>query len=446
MAAKQRKSIKIVACFFSVLAVAQGCSIVTTRPCQAQPRKAKPQAGSPKNGTRRDSRAPQANKAPQTPAEVSARLERFLKPLPTQQKVEAIRSYAKIGVYADTPEFWQALDDPQDILRGFAFFGEPYTAVMLDVMERLLLTLSEKPRKIQMAALLYRYGRATGYAYLAKELAINLDVDVATIFALNRDEAQREATLQVLQHRQEHVSELVLALGQWRKPEVSEGLLKAFRLNPNRVDLALALANQGNSAAVPLTLRLYDRLEPDDPAKVDTAAALVKLNVPQSQTILEYLRTSLETPPASAPALGLFVIGAFDKVREAKAAPLLRAVVQGYVDKGVRAARVNPVDGSHGLGADLLAVNAAEALAKIQPGSVRPLLEALLGRLNKDQASRALRVRAATALLPFAGSRPVLRKFMEEEWLQREPARRKLKLIPSHLLIWANLEPDLLQP
>jgi hypothetical protein len=185
--------------------------------------------------------------------------------------------------------------------------AEPFDDGMLDKMERLLQSDLPPKQKTQLAAILYRYRRSSGEAYLDKALTQKRD-DAAAVFALNRDEARLDRVLKAFTHLKPtwedgsyslSAAQLPLALGKWDHPRVVAALLDKQKKHPNNGDVALALARRNVKAAVPLLTRACARAEWDSQETTKLKAALANLTPEIPRRFTELMQRS-QTPQLQA--------------------------------------------------------------------------------------------------------------------------------------------------
>lgn len=178
------------------------------------------------------------------------------------------------------------------------FIAEPFSLEMLDKMESLLHSNMFQVQKPQLAALLYRYRRESGEAYLSKALTEKGNVTAAIVLAMNRDEKRLNEILEVyrgltLQQEIEYSrgldAELTLALGRWDHPRAVAALLAKQKLYPESADIAMALARRNAKEALPLLTKASAKAGWDDAESLKLKAALAKLTPQNSQRFSELM-------------------------------------------------------------------------------------------------------------------------------------------------------------
>ncbi len=233
---------------------------------------------------------------------------------------------------------------------------------------------------------------------------------------------------------------------------IASALYEKFRLQPNNVILAMALAAQGDTRAIPLVQSLYAAADPS--GKVSAAAALVKLDGPHAQTAFLFLTLGLEPRVGGdTPVLKDFdfenygqlkdITGtdrsvlreiAFENFGQLKikaAAPFLKAAIVSYLSAEVSGHSPQPETLARPLD---LALAAADSLGKIDDLAAIPLLTKLLRHLRAKPDSDAESIRVTDALLQLNAPRKEINKLMGEQWVQRRIQIRQLKSLPPMLL------------
>lgn len=357
-----------------------------------------------------------------------------VKALPPAKQKELFAQYLAHNYPVNLPGFWKLVTEPDKGLMLLAPFAEPYNPDILDMLERVLPKASQE-LGLRIAAILYRYHRASGNIYLSKILNENSDKGAAAIFAVNEDSKQLPQILKVLLTSQDidYEVELVKVLSSWHDPRIAPVLYSIFQRKPKNSYLALALADQNYRDAIPLIRKLYF-LEPQNSfAKVDAGVALIKFNGKQTDPILHFLTTGLAEPQGGVDTSMMQDVAFedFGILKIDAATPALKAGIENYLSS--KPSLSHPPHTQLATSIEL-AAKAADALAKIDDKSSTQLVARLLRHYMKTQTQEDLLFRVADSLLKLDISHMYVEKLMGKRWVQRKLLIEKLKPLPEYLL------------
>ena len=342
-----------------------------------------------------------------------------LKQMSPAQRKEAIWTYARHRNYIYSPELWE-IPEPLIILDAVLQSQEPYTSVMLEALERSLPTFPSKRSQLHAAAILYRYHHTMGENYLRQEVQKHGNARAAAIFARNQEITLLPQILKIAREQPDESVDIVAYLALWPAPAVTQGLLANFHADSENCNYAIALARQNAVQSLPVTRKLYSNLLTTDPAKVDLAAALIKLHDPRDNNLLASFSRMLKSNKSPG-MMKIFTIQSLGDVQESRSIPLMEYAINNYL-----ALPKVAKDDTNPIGAEQLAVSAAESLAKLQAPAGRKIVTRLLLNLGSCKADRSLLIRTSRALLSFHGSPDAVRQILGAKWIQQELAIYKL--------------------
>lgn len=338
-------------------------------------------------------------------------------------------------------------DDTNLMTLTVTTIDEPFSAVMLNHLEAALPKVHNESERVQIAAILYRYKRSSGYSYLLHELKDHSNLIAASVLALNHDKSSLDLILKVMAQNNEVPPVLANALAAWDTPQIGNALLRAYRSDQDNPHLAMALSSWGVRDVIPEMQRIYKNVSTDEEDKIYFGAALVHLDADNSEPILKALLERLQQKPANSPFPSpyarFFIFQAFKILDEKKSLPSLLDTLRHY--KGI--SKKLQIDSREILPPDEVAVQAAEIIAKVGEKSDSSLIAHLLLQLKADESLLAPRYnmygespqsRVATALIKLEGKagEAVAQKVMGKEWLEHELIKLSLRPIPKDLLIF----------
>ncbi len=313
--------------------------------------------------------------------------------------------------------------------------AEPFDTDILDKMERLLSSNLNQEHKLQLAAILYRYGRDSGEEFLAKVLIEERNITAATVFALNRDEARLPQVLEALARWEIekdvysfslYDEEFPLALGQWKHPRIAAALLTKQKANPHYGALALALGRQNMKAALPL-LTEQARTTPNNSMEaLKFKTALARLTPENSARFHDLLRPA---SPGEYPLRQDEAMGYLSYLQEPRLVPVLLDTIDKFRPPVVAGEPVRTI-----------ASHAIEPLAQYPPEVYYPTLRKVFDELAMPADGRffppptKLRVAAHLYRAKPNGDHTFLREGLGFQGLEELKAMHKLKPIPQHLL------------
>jgi len=178
-------------------------------------------------------------------------LSSHLSSLSAKERTKAIRSLPK-GAFVDIPEFWNTVSDGDTLFDALYYVQEPLKSPSLAALERYLLHGADDAYKFRAAAILYRYHRESGYTYLSKLFGSEREVEVASIFAMNKDVRVQEEINSVLRKHPYDSANLPMYLADWPSPEAMKALEVVYSQNYSDLDIAMACAALKNRSALPL--------------------------------------------------------------------------------------------------------------------------------------------------------------------------------------------------
>ncbi len=321
--------------------------------------------------------------------------------------------------------------------------AEPFKANMLDKMERLQRSRLNREHKVQLAAILYRYGRSSGEEFLAKALIEERDITAATVFALNREEAWLPHVLESLKHWKIDKEafayslddeEFPLALGQWKHPRIAAALLAKQKANPHYGELAIALARQNVKKAVPLITRLVATT--DDVGEINKFEVALARLTPENDELFHSL-LSIRYPGDTSFRVDE-AMWYLAYLQDPRLVPVLLDTIDKFEPPMVAGEPVR-----------LAASHAVEPLAQYPPEVYYPTLRKVFDELALPADGRFFppptKMRVASHLYRARpnGDYAFLRESLGNERLEELKAMHKLKPIPEYLLdfdeVTANL-------
>ena len=293
------------------------------------------------------------------------------------------------------PEYWALLDNPKTIGTLALEHGEPFTPPMLDAMERTLLNPTTDGVQLfaqfRAAEFLYRYRRLAGRNFLIKRFQEGQSPEVAEIFALNQEREMLPGVLQSLDKQSIDVT----TLKDWNTPEINDALVAAFQRDPENPQYGTILSAHNDQRAIPLLWHIYNTApspnsgDTDGIRKLDAAAALVRLHVPESNQLINFLLHQLALPRSQLPFMlwRMYVITALGQTGDIRAEIALKQVISHYLANGVSAKEYALTMSSQDLSPDELAIYAAAALAEAKAISARSLVAKLLLHAKADSTA-----------------------------------------------------------
>jgi hypothetical protein len=320
-------------------------------------------------------------------------------------------------------------------------FDEPISVANIDALERAFPKIQKPDNRLQAAAVLYRYGRDAGRAYLLQHLNKYEDSTSATILAKNQEQDYLSKVLEVFSKQEEPDAELVRALTEWNQPEVTDAILKKYVKNPQNGLLALSLARLNVKEAVPQMKQEYSKSTTPIGQKKFLAAALVKLGADKNGGLLSGLFRDL-SPEQSASPLKATVINALEWTADTRVVPYLQAIIRQYIS-----ARELPRDTHSGKNSpdqietevrfpqEMIVTRAALTLISLQDHSSAKLLSQLLIKLKSAPQVYDYKGEIAKELLDsnYPGMEPVIEELMGKAWVTQHKTLKTLKPIPTRL-------------
>lgn len=355
------------------------------------------------------------------------------------------------------PECWK-LVSPVGAIGIIAEIHEPLPNEAIEALDRVFPAVINEPQleheqsiKTINAALLYRYGNMKGRAYLFERLK-NADVEAAVALVMNREEEALSGALKIILQQKEVESELILALGEWKRPEIRKVLLESFEVALNKKESGygnyiIPLAQQRATEAIPL-IRRFDR---EARAKsigshLNSIAALIMLNAPERVQLVDYFNRLLlanfplnadedKLTPFERDALGTQkgeLMALMAQTGEKSFIKAIETMLTRWMALYDKQYKFNTPPGDN---PEELAVLAAKALGKLHSTTSRPLIEKLMLKL-KERKSQWLGDVVSRAMFDIGGtqSEEFLQKVMGKDWLVDEKNIGKLKPLSERFL------------
>lgn len=323
-------------------------------------------------------------------------------------------------------------------------FGEPLPEARLSQLETMYLAAQDKDDKLQLGAILYRYGNEAATTYLTQMLEKEADPMAAAIFALSRDENRVKAIVRSFERDKSQSPMLIEAMGQFDNDSIKAALLRRFRHNRRNADLALALARLNVKEAAGEIGKTYKELEIGDIDEMKFAVVLAKL-APAKTKFFTWLMSRMKgsllrkkpLPDGISPDfVAIFIMKNFSYVQDERVVPWLKSLVETiYPDDVTRG-----IEKEDKLAGNALFTPAVQALSSFQRADIRDTLTNLFVSLTEEEKGQPKSwsfeggiARAAFDSDP-AAEHAALKEKMGAAWLDKRRKENALRAIPQDLL------------